>query len=172
MTVRELRLFPDPTLREPCRQVNFFDEDLARLLDDLGESMYAHQGVGLAAPQIGETVRAIVVDVAQKEGTPHLIELVNPEIVDASTEREYREEGCLSFPEESEKVTRSVRITVRALDRKGHPFELTGQGLLSVALQHEMDHLDGVLFVDHLSSLKRSLVVRRMKKRSRKQKSP
>jgi peptide deformylase len=114
-------------------------------------------------------LRVVVVDVDQKQGAPRLIELVNPEVLIRSPEAEEREEGCLSFPDESELVRRPALVTVKAFDRAGNPFELTGRGLLSTALQHEIDHLNGVLFVDHLSRLKRSLVVRRMKKRAKKE---
>ncbi len=167
MTVRALRIFPDPVLREHCREVERFDESLSRLVDDLAESMYAHRGVGLAAPQIGEPVRVMVVDVDQREGAPRLLEFVNPKVSAADEVLEEREEGCLSFPGESETVRRPRRVTVRALDRRGQPFEITAEGLLATAMQHEIDHLDGKLFIDYLSRLRRSLVTRRMKKRPR-----
>jgi peptide deformylase len=167
MAIRELRIYPDPALRESCREVEAFDQELDELLDALAESMYAHNGLGLAAPQIGGILRAAVVDVEQREGAPRLIELVNPEVIHVSGERREYEEGCLSFPEECEMVTRPARVTVRAQDRRGNPFEVTAEGLLATALQHEIDHLDGILFIDHLSRLKRSLVDRRMKKRAR-----
>jgi len=166
MAVRELRIYPDPVLRQRCQEVEAFDEELCGFLDDLAESMYAHKGVGLAAPQIGEPIRVAVVDVAPREETPVLIELVNPEIVDASEETFDYEEGCLSFPGEVELVARPVRVTVRARDRAGNPFEIVGEGLLATALQHEIDHLDGVVFIDHISRLKRNLVERRMKKKA------
>jgi peptide deformylase len=165
MAVQRLYIYPDPVLRRPCIRVEHFDSKLSGLIDDLAETMYAHEGVGLAASQIGENLRVIVVDVAQKEGTPHLIELVNPEVVACSEEKSDREEGCLSFPEELAEVRRPSEVTVKAFDRTGSSFEITGQGLLAVALQHEIDHLDGILFVDYISRLKRSLVERRMKKR-------
>jgi peptide deformylase len=165
MAVRRLHIYPDPVLRRPCVAVEHFNSTLAGLIDDLAETMYAHEGVGLAASQIGENLRVIVVDVAQKEGTPHLIELVNPVVVVHSETESEREEGCLSFPEEMAEVRRPSTVTVMAFDRTGSSFEITGQELLAVALQHEIDHLDGVLFVDYLSRLKRSLVTRRMKKR-------
>jgi peptide deformylase len=165
MAVRRLHYYPDPVLRNTCIPVENFDGKLSGLIEDLAESMYAHEGVGLAAPQIGESLRVIVVDVAQKEGTLHLIELVNPEVVALSEEQSEHDEGCLSFPEELAEVRRPSQVTVKAFDRTGGSFEITGQGLLAVALQHEIDHLDGILFVDHISRLKRSLVTRRMKKR-------
>jgi len=165
--VRDLRFYPDPVLRETCRPVERFDRDLQAFVDDLAESMYVHKGVGLAAPQVGETVRVAVIDVDQQDGNPRLIELVNPEIVDVSEEIGEFEEGCLSFPDEAELVRRPARVTVKAFDREGAAFEITADGLLATALQHEIDHLDGTLFIDHISRLRRSLIDRRMKKRAR-----
>jgi len=166
MAVRDLKIYPDPVLRQQCREVEAFDEDLASFIDDLAESMYAHKGVGLAAPQIGEPIRVAVVDVAQQEESQVLFELVNPVIVETSEEQSDYEEGCLSFPGEAELVSRPARVIVRALDRRGVPYEIEAEGLLATALQHEIDHLDGVVFIDHISRLKRNLVERRMKKRA------
>ncbi len=166
MAIRDLRLYPDPILRQRCRKVEAFDQELHSFLDDLAESMYVHRGVGLAAPQVGETLRVAVVDVGQQEDAPLLIELVNPEVVEASEELGEYEEGCLSFPGEAELVTRPARVTVRSLDREGKPFEIKAEGLLATALQHEIDHLDGIVFIDHISRLKRNLIERRMKKKA------
>ncbi len=166
MAVRELRIYPDPVLRQRCHVVEAFDDELARFLDDLAESMYTHRGVGLAAPQVGEPIRVVAVDVAQREDTPVLIELVNPEIVEASEEVCEYEEGCLSFPGEAELVTRPAQVTVQARDREGNPFEIVAEGLLATAIQHEIDHLDGIVFIDHISRLKRNLIERRMKKKA------
>lgn len=168
MAVRDLVFHPDAGLRQSTQEVVEFGADLARLIDDLAESMYFHKGVGLAAPQIGSGLRVVVVDVDQRQGTPRLVELVNPRVVSVSEDKSEGEEGCLSFPGESELVVRPTRATVQALDRTGQPFELSAEGLLGRALQHEIDHLDGVLFIDYLSRLKRSLIERRMKKRARK----
>lgn len=168
MAVRDLTYHPDPVLRQQTSEVAVFDKDLSQLIDDLAESMYFHKGVGLAAPQIGVSERVAVVDVDQRDGTPRLIELVNPEVVAVSAEKVEGEEGCLSFPDESELIVRPSQATVRAFDRHGQPFEITAEGLLGRAMQHEIDHLAGVLFIDHLSRLRRSLVERRMKKRARK----
>ncbi|MBW1807610.1 MAG: peptide deformylase [Deltaproteobacteria bacterium] len=167
MAVRELKIYPDPVLREHCRQVENISEQIHSVLDDLAESMYAHKGIGLAAPQIGETIRIVVVDVEQKDGTPKLIELINPEITESSEACCDYEEGCLSFPGEAHMVTRPARVTLKAQDRQGDVIEFQAEGLLATALQHELDHLDGELFIDHLSRLKRSMIVRRMKKRAR-----
>jgi peptide deformylase len=131
MAIRDLRFYPDPILRQHCRKVEVFDQELQDFLDDLAESMYAHRGVGLAAPQVGDTRRAAVVDVGQQEDAPVLVELVNPQVVESSEELSEYEEGCLSFPGEAELVTRPARVTVRALDRKGNPFEIKAEGLLA-----------------------------------------
>ncbi|MBN2493295.1 MAG: peptide deformylase [Deltaproteobacteria bacterium] len=168
MAVRAIVEYPQQILRERCEPVEAFGERIGRLLDDLAESMYANKGVGLAAPQIGQTHRAVVIDVEQREGQPKLVELVNPEILERSSEMREGDEGCLSFPGEWEKVVRPARVRARAFDRRGEPFEIEAEGMLARAIQHELDHLDGVLFIDHLSRLKRSLIDRRMRKRASK----
>ncbi len=167
MALRDLIIYPDPLLRERCRTIEDVDGEVIQLLDDLAESMYANKGIGLAAPQIGATLRAVVVDIEQRDGTPRLVEFVNPEVIESSTELSEFEEGCLSFPGEAEKVVRPAEVTLRALDRGGKPVEVKVNGLLATAIQHEIDHLDGVLFIDHVSRLKRSLIDRRMKKKAR-----
>jgi len=165
VAVQPLRIYPDEILRQVCEPVARVDDSVQQLLDDLGESMYAHQGVGLAAPQIGVSRRAVVVDVAPRDEESQLIELVNPRVVEFSEETIDFEEGCLSLPDEAEMVTRPGRVVVEALDRRGKPFTVEAEGLLAVALQHEIDHLDGRLFIDYLSRLKRSLIDRRLRKR-------
>ena len=167
MSLRGLKIYPEKVLREVCEQVVDFDESLEALLEDLAESMYANKGVGFAAPQIGITKRVAVVDVAKENQESQLIELVNPQVVEKSRELRDHEEGCLSFPGEWEIVKRPAKVTVQAQDRKGHLVKFETEGLLATALQHEIDHLDGVLFIDHISRLKRSLIERRMKKRAR-----
>jgi len=166
MAVRALRIYPDPVLRKRCQEVSVFDEKLKQFLEDLTESMYAHQGVGLAACQVGELIRAIVIDVAQKEGERHPIQLINPILLEVSAETREFEEGCLSLPGEAEMVTRPARVRVAFQDAFGQRRELEADGLLATALQHEMDHLDGKLFIDHISRLKRSLIDRRLRKRA------
>ncbi len=167
MSVRNLRIYPDPILRKKCKRIERFDKDLARLMDDLAESMYAHQGVGLAASQIGVLQQALVVDVEQGEESSNLIEIINPEILEISKECKDFEEGCLSFPGEIEMLNRPAYVKVAACDREGRCFEIEAEGLLAIALQHEIDHLNGNLFIDHVSRLKRSLIDRRMKKRAK-----
>lgn len=161
--IREIVIWPDPILKQVARPVDHVDDGIRRLLDEMAETMYAADGVGLAAPQIAEPVRCIVIDTSPKQEGQKLIHLVNPEIVRGEGETVYTE-GCLSIPGEAEDVERAAKVWVRALDRSGAPFELECEGLLAIAVQHETDHLDGVMFVDHLSSLKREIIRRRMKK--------
>jgi peptide deformylase len=161
--IREIIIWPDPILKEIAKPVDRVDDDVRRLLDDMSETMYAADGVGLAAPQIGVLKRCIVIDTSPRQDGQKLVHLVNPEIVRAEGRTTYTE-GCLSIPGEAEDVERYAKVWVRALDYSGKPFELECDGLLSIASQHEHDHLEGTLFVDHLSSLKREVIKRRMKK--------
>jgi peptide deformylase len=161
--VREIIVWPDPVLKQPSRPVDRVDDAVRRLLDDMTETMYAADGVGLAAPQIAELRRCIVIDTSPRQEGQRLVHLVNPEIVRLEGETTYTE-GCLSIPGEAEEVDRAAKVWVRALDYHGKPFELEAEGLLAIAIQHEFDHLQGTLFVDHLSSLKREVIRRRMKK--------
>jgi peptide deformylase len=161
--IHEIVIWPDPVLKKAARPVDRVDDSVRRLLDDLAETMYAADGVGLAAPQIAEPVRCIVIDTSPRQEGQRLIHLVNPEIVKLEGTTSYTE-GCLSIPGEAEEVERAAKVWVRALDRSGSPFELECEGLLAIAVQHETDHLDGTMFVDHLSSLKREIIRRRMKK--------
>jgi peptide deformylase len=162
--VREIVIWPDPVLKDVAKPVDRVDDDVRRLLDDMAETMYAADGVGLAAPQIGVSRRVIVIDTSPRQPEQKLIHLVNPEIVRLEGKMVYTE-GCLSIPGEAEDVERASKVWVRALDYHGRPFELAASDdLLTVALQHEHDHLQGTVFVDHLSSLKRELIKRRMKR--------
>lgn len=156
--VREIRLYGDPVLREECRPVETVDDEVRRLIDDLWETMYAADGIGLAAPQVGVPLRVFVYDVRDPEAEPGV--LVNPEIVRREG-ADRGEEGCLSLPGLSEVVERAARVVVRGLDERGEPVEMEAEGLLARCLQHERDHLDGVLFIDHLSPLKRRLALRK-----------
>ena len=159
----EIIIWPDPILKEIARPVGRVDDTVRRLLDDMSETMYAADGVGLAAPQIAVGKRCIVIDTSPRQEGQKLIHLVNPRIVKSEGVTTYNE-GCLSIPGEAEEVERATKVWVRALDYHGKEFELECEGLLSIAVQHEADHLEGTLFVDHLSSLKRELIRRRMKK--------
>jgi len=166
MAIRRILHYPDKRLREPGVVVSDFGPDLQSLIDDMAETMYAAPGVGLAAPQIGESLRLFIVDIATGEDDPSDLRiLINPTITDREGEIVW-EEGCLSFPGVHEEIQRAERIRVRAQDRHGAHFELEAEGLLSVAIQHENDHLDGRLMVDHLSILRRRLVHRAMVKRA------
>jgi peptide deformylase len=162
--VREIVIWPDPILKQVAAPVDRVDDTIRRLLDDMAETMYAADGVGLAAPQIGVSKQLIVIDTSPRQPEQKLIHLVNPQIVLAEGKMVYTE-GCLSIPGEAEDVERAAKVVVRALDYHGKPLEVAAEGdLLTVALQHEFDHLLGTLFVDHLSSLKRELIKKRMKK--------
>jgi peptide deformylase len=166
MAVRPILHYPDKRLREPGKTVERFDDELRQLVMDMAETMYAAPGVGLAAPQIGVSLRIFVVDVAIQEDTPsELRTFINPEIIAREGSVRY-EEGCLSFPTIHEDVDRAERVKVRAQHLDGTFFELEVDGLLAIAIQHESDHLDGKLMVDHLSLLRRRLVHRAMVKRA------
>jgi len=165
MAVRNILKYPEKRLRQPGRVVEAMTDELRALVDDMAETMYAAPGVGLAAPQIGESKRVFLIDIATGEDTPSDLRVfVNPEIVERVGELVW-EEGCLSFPGVHEEIERAERVKVRAQDRHGKPFEVETDGLLAIAIQHENDHLDGKLMVDHLSILRRRLVHRAMMKR-------
>jgi peptide deformylase len=159
--------YPDPILETPCADVTEFDEELAKLVDDMFESMYAAHGLGLAAPQIGIGKRITVIDCSQDEEDEakktQKIALINPTIIEHEG-RQNGEEGCLSLPDIREKVTRARCVRVRAQDVKGEWFEFDAEELYARACQHEIDHLNGILFIQHLSGLKRDLIKRRIKK--------
>jgi peptide deformylase len=151
-------------LEKQAEPVTTFDKELAELIDDMFESMYAAQGVGLAAPQIGISRRIAVIDITFGKDPQQKLVIINPEII-ATEGKQSEEEGCLSVPGFREKVKRPARATVRALDAKGKEFTMTGEGLLARAFCHETDHLNGRLFLSHLSALKRDLIVRRIRKK-------
>ncbi len=155
--------YPDPVLAQKAAPVTVFDKTLQQLASDMFESMYAAEGIGLAAPQIGILKRITVIDTSFGKDPAEKLVLINPEIV-AQEGRRSEEEGCLSLPDIRDKVMRHATVTVRAQDEKGSWFEIDGEDLLSRAMQHEMDHLDGVLFIDRLSRLKKDLTIRRIKK--------
>ena len=159
----EVLKYPDPVLAQRGARVTDFGPELERLVADMFESMYAAQGIGLAAPQIGISQQITVIDVSFKERPEDKLALINPEIVERSG-KQHEEEGCLSLPEIREKVDRAAKVKVRAQNTKGEFFEVEGGELLARALQHEIDHLNGVLFIDRLSRLKRDLVLRRIRK--------
>jgi peptide deformylase len=155
---------PDPRLRGKAKSVTTVDARVRRLMDDMLDTMYAAPGIGLAAPQVGVMERIVVVDVSGKNEPATPMRLVNPAIVWQSEEAEAGEEGCLSIPEQYADVTRPSRVRVTYQDEKGTAREIEADGLLARCLQHEIDHLDGVLFVDHLSKLKRDMILRKTQK--------
>ena len=163
MAMLPIRTFPDPCLSRACRQVEVVDDDLRRLASDMLETMYAAPGVGLAAPQVGSDLRLVVIDCSGKDEDPAPLVLVNPRIIEAEGSLVF-EEGCLSVPDFTCDVTRHERVVVEALDAQGRPIRLEGVGLLAVCLQHELDHLEGRLFIDRISPLKRSLYKKRRAK--------
>jgi len=161
----ELRVYPDPVLRETCLEVTQFDEKLARLAADMLETMYSNDGLGLAAPQVGVSLRLVVIDTAAgEERGKNPIILVNPKIVESDGTIEW-DEGCLSLPDLSVMMVRKATVTLQAQDVKGEPFELRCDELLSVAVQHELDHLEGKLLLDYLAPLRRRMVARDFRKR-------
>jgi peptide deformylase len=158
--------YPEPVLSQPGEPVTEFNDELKKLVDDMFETMYASQGIGLAAPQVAVSKRVTVIDLSQGKDPEQKLVLVNPEIIFREG-KQYEEEGCLSFPEIREKVQRASAVKVRAQDLKGKWFEMDGEELLSRAFQHEIDHLDGMLFIFRMSSLKRDLVLRKIRKMQR-----
>lgn len=167
MTIKPLIILPDPLLRQVSKPVEHFDDRLRKFADDMLDTMYDAPGIGLAAIQVGEPIRLLVIDLA-KEGeqpAPHVF--INPEIVERSDERSVYEEGCLSIPDYYAEVERPASVRVKYLDRDGKAQEMMAEGLMATCLQHEIDHLDGVLFIDHISKLKRDMVVKKFKKLAR-----
>jgi peptide deformylase len=164
MALRPIITLPDPKLRLVSKKIERLDDSLRRLMDDMIETMHEAPGVGLAAIQVGEPIRLLVVDVAKKDEPPDPQVFVNPEIVWSSEERATYEEGCLSIPEYYAEVERPASVRAHALDRGGKLREILAEGLLATVLQHEIDHLDGVLFIDHISKLKRDRVIKKFQK--------
>ena len=164
MTTRPILTAPDPRLQAVSSDVEAVTDEIRKLVDDMAESMYAADGIGLAAVQIGVAKRVIVIDLDQKEGTRNPIAYINPKIIWTSDEMAVFEEGCLSVPEIWDDVERPARIKCEYLDRNGKKQLLEADGLLATCLQHEMDHLNGVLFIDHLSRLKRSMAIKKLTK--------
>ena len=161
--IHEIVKYPDPVLAKPGEPVTEFDDKLKILVEEMFESMYAAHGIGLAAPQIGLSKRITVIDVNFKKDPADQLVLINPEIIEREGQQ-YEEEGCLSLPDIRDKVKRAAKVKVRAQNVEGEWFEIEGEELLSRAFQHEIDHLDGILFIDRLSRLKKDLTVRKIKK--------
>jgi peptide deformylase len=167
MSLREILVVPDPVLKQVSKPVEAVDDDLRRLMDDMLETMYAAPGIGLAAIQVGVPKRVIVMDLAREGEPPAPRYFVNPEILWASEETAPYEEGCLSVPEIFDEVERPSRVKLRYLDYDGKVVEEDAEGLYAVCIQHEMDHLEGVLFIDYLSRLKREQAVKKVKKQAK-----
>jgi peptide deformylase len=155
--------FPDPILQQPAEPVTVFDAELRKLVDDMFTSMYDAQGIGLAAPQIGVSKRLTVIDLSFQKRPEDKIVLINPEVIEIKG-KQVEEEGCLSLPEIRDRVVRAAEVKVRAQDAEGKPIEVEGTELLARAMQHEIDHLDGILFIFRLSRLKRDLQLRKIRK--------
>ena len=164
MALRDILTVPDPKLKLVSQDVERVDDALRALMDDMLETMYAAPGIGLAAIQVGEPVRVIVMDLAREGEPPQPQHFVNPEILWASEETAPYEEGCLSVPDIYDEVERPARVKLRYLNYRGETVEEDAEGLYAVCIQHEMDHLNGVLFIDHLSRLKRDRAVAKVKK--------
>ncbi len=173
MSVMEILSIPNPKLKKISEPVAEVDASVRRILDDMADTLYDAKGVGLSAPQIGILKRLVVIDVSRgeidengnkiKDRNP--LYLINPEIIEASKEQEMLDEGCLSVPDEWGEVKRHCQVTVKYLDRSGREQTLTADGLLGQCLQHEIDHLDGIVFIDRLSKMKRDIILRRAKRK-------
>ena len=171
MAILPIITAPDPRLQRQAKPVEKVDAAVRRLMDDMLETMYAAPGIGLAAPQVGVLKRVIVVDCAKADEKPQPYKLANPEILWQSEELLTNNEGCLSLPEHYADVTRPAEVKVRYLDEQNEIRELHAKGLLATCIQHEIDHLEGTLFVDHISALKRNIILRKLQKLKR-QKAP
>ena len=164
MALLSIIVAPDLRLKVTTEPVEDVDDDLRAFLDDMLETMYAADGIGLAAPQVGDTRSVVVVDVGRKEDDPMPVKMINPQIIWHSEDEGPHEEGCLSLPNHFAEVVRPDSIRVKYLDENGAEQELEANGVLATCIQHEMDHLKGILFVDHVSSIKRNMILRKLKK--------
>ena len=164
MAVLPILTAPDPVLKSKAKPVAAVDARITALMEDMLETMYKAPGIGLAAPQVGVLERVVVMDIGKTEETRQPIRMANPEIIWVSDTDNTYEEGCLSVPEHYSNVVRPAEVKVRYLDHTGKPQEIHAEGLLATVVQHELDHLDGVLFIDHISSLKRNMILRKLLK--------
>lgn len=164
MTIKPLIILPDPLLRQKSMPIERVDQDVRKLADDMLETMYDAPGIGLAAIQIGIDRRMLVIDLSKEDEERKPLVVINPEILSSSDERSTYEEGCLSIPDYYAEVERPARITLKYLDREGREQQIEADGLLATCLQHEIDHLNGVLFIDHISRLKREMVIKKFTK--------
>lgn len=164
MAILDILTAPDPVLKKKADPVEEITDEIRTLLDDMLETMYDAPGIGLAAPQVGVLKRVIVVDVAGDDEDPAPMKMINPEVVWSSDETDLYEEGCLSVPESFSEVERPERVRIKYQDETGELCEIDADGLLSTCVQHEIDHLDGTLFIDHISRIKRSMILRKLTK--------
>lgn len=167
MTIKPLIILPDPLLRQVSQPIERVDADIRKLTEDMLETMYEAPGIGLAAVQVGVARRLLVIDISKEGDEREPLVFINPEIVRSSDERSVYEEGCLSIPDYYAEVERPAAITVKSLDREGRETLTEADGLLATCLQHEIDHLNGVLFIDHISRLKREMVIKKFTKASK-----
>ncbi len=171
MALRDILIVPDPRLKQECEEVAEVNDEIRELLDDMLETMYAAPGIGLAAPQIGVMKRVVVMDVSDDKDKPQPLKLVNPEIIWESEDTSVYQEGCLSIPEQYADVERPAEVGLRYLDENGKEHEIEADGLLATCIQHELDHLDGILFTDYLSALKRNMILKKVQKLQKTKKS-
>ena len=169
MAIKPILTAPDPRLKKKSKPVASVDAEVRRLMDDMLETMYAAPGIGLAAPQVDVLKRVIVLDIEREDTKTGPLFMANPEIIEASDEDLTYEEGCLSVPEHYSDVVRPAKVTVRFLDRDGKQQDMQCEGLLATCVQHEIDHLDGILFIDHISALKRNMILRKLLKARKEQ---
>ena len=167
MALKQILTEPNKILREKSSSVDKVDEDVQKLIDDMLETMYAAPGIGLAAIQIGIPKRVIVLDIAQKDGQKNPICFINPEIIEKSKNNSTYEEGCLSVPGQFAEIDRPDKCYVKYLDYHGQPKEIKAEGMLATCIQHEMDHLEGILFIDYLSKLKKSMIIKKLSKQKK-----
>jgi peptide deformylase len=172
MAIRDILILPDKKLRLKSEPVKSIDKSVRALVEDMFATMYDAPGIGLAAIQIGEPLRVVTLDLAKKDTPPEPQVFINPEIVSISEETSTYEEGCLSIPEYYESVERPAKVKVKYLDLDGQAREIDAEGLLATCLQHEIDHINGVLFIDHISKLKRAMVMKKFTKAAKKGVSP
>ena len=167
MALREILTEPNKILRQKSLKVEKVDNSLQRLMDDMLETMYAAPGIGLAAIQVGETKRVIVIDISPKDGPKNPMFFINPEIIDKSEDKSTYEEGCLSVPGQFAEINRPAKCSIKYLDYHGQPKKINAEGMLATCIQHEMDHLEGILFIDYLSKLKKSMIVKKLSKQTK-----
>ena len=167
MALRKILTEPNKILREKSLEVENVDKDIQKLMDDMLETMYAAPGIGLAAIQVGIPKRVIVLDIVQKEGKKNPIFLINPEIIKKSENKTTYEEGCLSVPGQFAEIDRPDKCHVKYLDYHGNKKEINAEGMLATCIQHEMDHLEGILFIDYLSKLKKTMIIKKLSKQKK-----